>query len=402
VERIEAAGRPVLPDIAPLPTALKPARSARLPALDATRGFAMVFVCLSHFVWSAIQVLGQTTTFAALMTVSMIASPTFILVSGITLGYVRAANRQSYPALARKLHERGILLLTVVHWAMVPSFRYMAPANQALRVLPITDTIGVCILLGPWMVARVNRVGRIVIAASLFALTSIAVLSVPPESSAVVRIIEGALFGFRGSGWWFYSFPVVPWFAFYLIGTVIGEALSAPEHASRSHFSVVLLKWAAGFVIVGLAIEILGVLISRLSAGGRLASEIVELTANPFNKLPPTPAYLMTFGTAALAMAALTAMLIERNRLVWLTTRAREIGRASLVIFVVQSYLYYFLELHWLPPRPFWPAWFLASLVIVQLTARLWLSVGGNDLLRVPGMAWYRAHATLLRQQNRT
>jgi uncharacterized membrane protein YeiB len=156
-----------------------------------------------------------------------------------------------------------------------------------------------------------------------------------------------------------------------------------------------------GFVVAGLAIEILGVLISRLSAGGRLVSEIVELTADPFNKLPPTPAYLMIFGTAALAMAAITAMLIERSRLTWLTTRAREIGRASLVIFVVQSYLYYFLELHWLPPRHFWPAWFLASLVIVQLTARLWLSAGGNDLLRVPGIGWYRTRATQLRRWGR-
>jgi hypothetical protein len=87
--------------------------------------------------------------------------------------------------------------------------------------------------------------------------------------------------------------------------------------------------------------------------------------------------------------------MVETKRLTWFTTRAGEIGRASLPVFVVQSYLYYFVELHWLPPTRFWPLYFVATLLVVYVAARIWLAAGGNELLRLPGWRRYRESGSL-------
>jgi uncharacterized membrane protein len=350
----------------------------------------MAFVCLSHFTWAAAQSRGQSRLFGSLMTLSMIASPTFLLVSGITLGYIHRQMPGTYAHFRMKLRERGILLLTLAHWAMVPSFFYMAPAShEALRVLPITDTIGVCLLVGPSLTQRLTRSMRLVLATSLLILTWVVIIGSPSGGSAS-RIVGGALFGTLKQPWWFYSFPVVPWFGVYLVGTVIGEKISFRVQAERRDFSWTFIKWAGGLTAGLLLLESSAAALATLQPHWTALVGIIATLANPFLKYPPTPGYLLTFSAAGLVMAALTAKLVESGRMRWLTSRASEVGRSSLPIFVVQSYLYYFIELHVLPPRQLWPLYFLATLGVVYLTARLWLAAGGNSLLKLPGWHRYR------------
>ena len=104
--------------------------SSRLPALDVARGLAMVLVCLSHFVWSATQTVGDTRTFDLLTKLSMIATPTFLLVSGITLGYLHGLRGDGYRRLATKLPERGLLLLSVVHLLMLPALHCIVQPSE--------------------------------------------------------------------------------------------------------------------------------------------------------------------------------------------------------------------------------------------------------------------------------
>jgi hypothetical protein len=351
----------------------------------------MVFVCLSHFSWAAGQRLGENKTFDTLLTLSMLASPTFLLVSGITLGYIRTGSQASYAHFKAKLRERGILLLTVAHWAMVPSFYYMAPrAHEALRVLPITDTIGFCLLFGPLLVERLSPRRRIYTAVALLTVTWAVIFTWPSGGNDVVRAIEGAFFGTLTTPWWFYSFPVVPWFGVYVAGSVIGERISLDLHAKRRNFAWTFVKWAAGFTAVALSLEVASLVVTSLTPLDRHFAAGVEALSTPFRKYPPSIAYLLVYGAVGLLMAAVTARLVEDRRLQWLTNRAAEIGRASLPVFVVQSYLYYFIELHWLPPTRYWPLSFLGSLLLVYLTARLWLAAGGNNLLRIPRWGGHR------------
>src|SRR5262249_19291780 len=103
--------------------------SRRVGELDATRGAAMFFVCLSH---SAAYVSAQSAAFArGLIAVGMIATPTFLLLSGIVCGYLGNAEEVANDALPRRLLDRGLFLLLVVHvllgfihatwWPLVPA-----------------------------------------------------------------------------------------------------------------------------------------------------------------------------------------------------------------------------------------------------------------------------------------
>jgi uncharacterized membrane protein len=393
---------PLLPHYMTIPEPLKLAESgkaastsahvrvARLQVLDCTRGVAMVFVCLSHFAWSAEQTLGHTKLFDALMTISMVASPTFLLVSGITLGYAHRQSPAAFTHFKAKLRERGVLLLTVAHWLMVPSFFYMAPStHQALRVLPITDTIGVCLLIGPPLVERFTRRSRLLIGAGVLLATWLIILTSAAHPGSALRVIEGALFGVERDPWWFYSFPVVPWFGLYVIGSVIGEEISFLASEKRHDFSWTFVKWAGAFTVCAIVLELASVLLITLAPERTTLVNEVSLVTNPYLKYPPAIGYFLTYSATGLIMAAITARVVESGYFQSITRRAAELGRSALPIFVVQSYLYYYIELHVLPPRHFWPLYFLGTLGVVYLTARVWLAAGGNALLKLPGWPRY-------------
>jgi hypothetical protein len=344
-------------------------------------------VCLSHFSAVAAMTIGHRRTFGALMLVSMIASPTFMLVSGITLGYARHFDGAAYARFVDKLRARGIVLLTIVHLLMIPGFHFvMREPGGAYRTLAITDTIGVCLLLGPWIVERSDVRRRLAIAAALFA-AAWAMASLPSDHwPTASRIVAGALFGSLANGWWLFNFPVVPWLAAYLLGTVIGVDVARAVLSGSRALTRCLLRWAARLAVTAGALgAVLGVAARRLSGHPALGAVARQL-ASPFVKLPPSPVYLLAYGAAGLAMMAVISVAIERRWLAWPTARLAEVGQSSLIVFVVQSFLYYVVELLWLPPRHAWPLMFLASLVVVHVTARAWLASGGNRLLafRIP------------------
>ena len=386
-----------------LPARVTSRSGSRLPALDTARGMAMILVCLSHFTWSAVQGLGETRTFGWLLIIGMVASPTFILVSGITLGYMYAGEAEAYRHFVGKLRERGLLLLTAAHLLMIPAFHYMAPTpRHALRVLPITTTIGICLLVGPTAVVHMSRRQRIIFGGVLITLSWLLLFASPSDSQGTtLDAVRGALIGARGTSWWFYSFPVMPWLGAYLFGSAVGQEVRVMAQDGRG-LRALLLRYAVWLVSLALLIEILvnGLAFARPS--NHLLLELSRSAASSLSKVPPSPVYFLTFGAAGLTLTALADLLLDRAWLRPLTDRLGEIGRSSLPVFVVQSYLYYMVELHLLPPgRRSWPLEYLVSLAFVYATARLWLRLGGNRLLVMPGYArlhnWRAARNTLAR-----
>jgi hypothetical protein len=52
----------------------------------------------------------------------------------------------------------------------------------------------------------------------------------------------------------------------------------------------------------------------------------------------------------------------------------------------VQFYLYYVVLVLWPMRFPaYWPLYFLGSLLVISAAARVWLALGGNRLIRIPG-----------------
>jgi hypothetical protein len=86
----------------------------------------------------------------------------------------------------------------------------------------------------------------------------------------------------------------------------------------------------------------------------------------------------------------------------FLLNQLRQLGLASLFIYVLQFYLYAVVlrSLH-LPYSPLWPLLFLASVALLALAARLWNRHEGNRFLTV-GLGAYLAYRAKRRKDELT
>lgn len=367
------------------PAALRAPGPARIRSIDATRGLAMLCVCYSHFLDAALR--GKW-GFELLHALGMIASPAFMLISGMTLGYTSRRGRAALERFVGKLRERAVFLLTVVHLLLIPANSLLEGGlGRAARSLFITDTIGIALLVGPWVVARTRARARLLVAAGLMAATWVVILSSRSTASLPLGLAQELLFGTRADHWLSYSFPIVPWIGVYLFGTVVGESLPEPARgadgavASAKH---ALLRWAR-WLLAGAVVAIL-IRLALHYVWPAAHSAAVHMMLTPFGKRPPSPNYVLTYGAIALALAALLTHVMEHGRMTWLTARLEELGRASVWVFVVQFYVYYVLLVLWPMRFPaYWPLYFLGSLLVISAAARVWLALGGNRLIRIPG-----------------
>ena len=104
----------------------------------------------------------------------------------------------------------------------------------------------------------------------------------------------------------------------------------------------------------------------------------------PFQKQPPSPAYLGVYAAFGLLLVCGLFALDARSALrSWIAVLAT-LGRASLAVFLVQYYLYFTALALWNPDySAFWPLLLLGSLMIVVGVGLLWGRIGNNDLFSV-------------------
>jgi len=125
----------------------------RIGSLDATRGTAMLFVLISHFGLTYFGRNGQAHLEDWFERVGKVASPTFMVLSGMMGGFLYAMRRDSFRAIRMRLADRGLFFLTfghvVIAVAHVPRFGRF---DWALYEVFITDTIAFSIIVGPFLV----------------------------------------------------------------------------------------------------------------------------------------------------------------------------------------------------------------------------------------------------------
>ena len=350
-----------------------PTTASRLLGIDAARGAAMLFVCLSHFSIEYFRPFRDRPEAHWLLMVSLIASPTFMLVSGMMAGLLAETRGERFAAVRRDLASRGLFLLTVGHALIMVSFLPSYTLVDALWRGFITDAIGLAIIVGPWLVARTSATARAALALVLYALTLWLVVQWRPVVESPEWIARFALVG-PDPGAPRFNFPILPWLALYLAGTTLGGWLGAQQRSGA------LAAAERRFVLVGLAAFTVAI---SLKAGFWLArnagllggqADLVYAATSPFQKLPPSPAYFLGFGGLGLI---LTALLLQADRrrlapraLEWLSV----FGRASLFVFLLQFFVYnvlfYYLSL---PYSPLWPLAYAASVLAVHAAARWWL-----------------------------
>ncbi len=306
-------------------------------SLDAARGTAIVLVCVSHFAGVYLVAAGAPRPAVWLATIGMMATPTFIVVSGLLIGYLSDAYRFHLDSYQTKL-KAGLglaLLSSLAALAWHPASKWMGTLEETL-------------------------IGS----------------SVEP---------------LRG-----YAFPLLPWLGVYAASTGLGSRLvplfRAGRHREAGRFII-----RAGLCATGLAIILRVLVLLQPRSGGSVLAALNFLTT-PWSKVPPSPGYLLFFGGLGLVITGglLTcSAAVQRS----LPVRALTLlGRNSLWAYLAQNFVY-FVVLYMLA-LPYHPAWSLllgASIGVVFALAWVWEISGGNKFVTVGYPAVQHAVRTLFR-----
>jgi uncharacterized membrane protein len=348
----------------------------------------MLFVCLAHFARYFTLVSGPSEVGVYLTLVGMVASPTFVTVSGMVAGFMFVARRNSFPHFRRKLVDRGVFLLLVGHAVLaVTGVLAGTSFSYAYSIEYITDAIAVAVIIGPWLVGALPQKSRILLAAGIFAIDWLAILFWHPsgEATTLAKHYFVGLLNPEDAGVLFPTFPVIPWFAVYLIGTAIGErvgAYYAQEKRRDGHF--LLAKIGLASFVFSATVKFAFILIKLSIPNFALAHPSFVPILSSYQKYPPGLTYIFFYAGAGLLLVAGVLEAARRKMQRFLLNQLRQIGQASFFSYVLQFQLYHVLlpKLH-LPYTRAWPLLFVFSLALLAIGAAAWNSVEGNRFLTV-------------------
>jgi uncharacterized membrane protein len=350
-----------------------PRAESRVEALDAARGAAMVLVCVSHFANAYLLPAGADRQANWMTAIAMIATPTFILVSGVLMGYLSAVYRAGPDAYRTKLIDRGLFLLIIGHlWLTMTAVLRSGGILSPLKHEFITDVIGVALVIMVPIVA--NTPSRLRLQAGL----SLAVLAYMLSLGWHHTSGWSELIGWTDGP----TFPLLPWLGVYAAGTALGTRVLPLLRAGREREAGRMLA-RMGIAAVALAVVLRVVLRTQMPTHNTLLT-LLNMLTTPWEKVPPSPGYLLFFGGLGLLLAgSLLAAPPALHR--WRVVRALTLlGRNSLCAYLVQNFVYFVLVYGLaLPYHPAWPLLFVATVGIVFVVAWRWDVARGNRFLTV-------------------
>jgi uncharacterized membrane protein len=358
----------------------------RFPVFDVARGTAMLFVLLSHFANEYFR--GPDNEFLQdlLTEIGMVATPTFVIISGTMLGYLSVVRHGDLGRIKAKFIDRGLfylvaghLLISIAYWPMCESL------DRSFWACYITDVLGLCLLYGPTLVQHVGARTRVLGAVLGFFACWAAVYYWRTNSEAGLDI-KMLLVGLepstaKGALWW-YVFPILPWTCVYIGSTALGERVGGLVERGRTDQVAALAKTLA---LGSLAISLT---IAAIWRAARMTGIVQPDAARwlPWlsggQKTPPGPIYLTFFGGVGLVL--LYALIRWRSSPLWrpFLSLVGLLGRASFFVFILQYFVYVTLlySLHmrytWA-----WPLYFLLSVAVIVGGAYVWDRSNGNRLL---------------------
>jgi predicted acyltransferase len=353
----------------------------RLTSLDATRGAAMFMVCVSHFGLAYFGEAHVAHGVAWTYVLGLVASPTFMIISGSMLGYLFHARPAQFESFSLKLYDRGLFLLLVAHWLIWFAHRPLFDVEGVRgHWFFITDVIGCCLLLGPVSVKTLRPRVRFVLAVVLFVGSwAIHWLWRPEDEFGLwLQDIVGTGYAHENRA---NMFPLMPWLAVYLVGTLLGERLFVWQREGRTVP----------------ALTRLGALLFALGATLRVSNEsfrvspwhhwLFPLTSHG-QKFPPGPAYLFVYGGLGLLLLAGMTRLDSMPNASRFLAPFKLFGRTSLFVFVTQYYVFYAGFFSWkLPYTPLWPLYLLAAVGLLLAGSRTWERYGLSRTFTV-GLPW--------------
>jgi uncharacterized membrane protein len=359
------------------------ARHARLTGIDAARGIAIVMVCVSHV---RHQFLDWPVVYTALTSITRVATPTFLLLSGFVAAYVLASRR----AGARvAVIDRGLAVLFLGHLLLnLGQLTELTFAEWLFGRVTMTDAIGICLIIGA-LCARLPAQALLAAGVTLAAVCGPLAAILSGHEALAGHSLVTAVLGSANDDRGLHDAALGPCLGVFLIGMGLSKSsIAVIAHPGRLARRLLMVGSAAVGVVVlaGLLWHWLHSAASDLLGSARAAT-LVRQALNPFAKMPPSPGYLAFYGGAALLVAA--ACITQRPRVAlepivrWTST----LGRASLLCFIVQDWLLRLLPLllgiaEYRNPL-FWATYLAAALVALRWLARMWDARGANRYLTV-------------------
>jgi amino acid adenylation domain-containing protein len=365
------------------PSTAKGSSTSRLGAVDAARGTAMLLVFLAHFADAYLAPAGdRTLLFLARFT--MLASPTFMVVSGMMLGLLHATQGERFPAIRDRLTGRALFLLLVGHPLVALAF--LGVDADVRHLVLITDAIAVSLLVGTRLVTRMGARQRLLLGALLFMASWVAALASHPPVGSTLHVLQATFLGTREPLPRTWNFPLVPWLGVYLAGSALGQRLGESVRAGDRAGGMALVRrvgaWCLAAGLLGAALRTL-LRVTQLGDSTAWLGGAVALTT-PWQKYPPGPTYLLFYaGCGLLLLVGLDAAeargLLGRYR-AW----AERMGRHSLFTFLLQFVLYFgLLAPLGLPFTRAWPLLFVATVLVIGTAVAAWERSGYGRWLTV-------------------
>ena len=324
----------------------------RLPFVDALRGLAVAGMLVIHqSEWWLAPAARRTEGFALLYFLSKTVAPTFLTLVGVAL-VLRFRGRSPRRADLRAVLRRGAkilalgYLLNLAVWVPVWGMEELA-SWDVLQLIGLALPVCALLLRLPWW-ARLTAAGGTVWLSTWLTFRHLSFL--PPYLADVVHGRTPPAY-----------FPLIPWLAYPLVGTVVGEAYLAARRTGRLH------RFAAIVGAVGVALLLLG----ATGRPWRVRFDPDELWLTEFSH--PGLDQLAFAGGGVLALFVAFRRLYARGRPAWAEPLVW-MGRNSLFIYclhhLVSYTLFYFLGWHDRFGFPAVGAMLLASLVLIYALLR--------------------------------
>ncbi len=215
----------------------------RLPFVDALRGLAVVGMLVIHQAeWWLAPAARRTSTFATLYFLSKLVAPIFLTLVGVAL-VLRFRGRPGRWSDLKPVLLRGLKILALGYafnlavW--VPVWGLEEIVNwDVLQLIGLSIVVCGLLLQTPWWV-------RLALALGMSGLS--AVLTVR-HLGFLLTYLADIIYGRTPPAY----FPIVPWIAYALGGTVLGEAYLWTRRIGRlSRFAALTAVLGAGLLVVG-------------------------------------------------------------------------------------------------------------------------------------------------------
>jgi uncharacterized membrane protein len=361
---------------------------ARLLPIDAVRGLAMFFIGVSHI---SFYLINDSELLASyLRAIGFVATPNFLLMSGLACGYQLAASPTTATAL--RILDRGLFAFLVGHLLVAGSLVYVVPSGTAFEHVVITDSIGILLCLAPVLQNATAR--RLFwLGAMVYLVSSTLALAWHP-TTRLTTLLGALLFaindgGMPDVGW---VTPTIPYLGIFLFGVGLGKLISSGRRAGRSRaLDIQLAVAGSAAILVAFVSNVARHFIKPYLLphwATKNWADMLLTTINIRHDAPPTLGYALFYGGIGVALVGVLGLLTARVRQGFaarLLEPVAVIGRASLVSYVVQQWTIDFVPLwvgfdSWLTPLTA-PVYLVLNTVLMYWVARIWGQHHGNRLM---------------------